>query len=222
MPKTVKNDITGLKFSRLLVIKFIPDESRFSSFLCLCDCGVQKVIKTQSIIRGLTKSCGCLQKEEMRSRKTHGHSGIGRTKTYNSWAGMMDRCEWGGHPSYENYGAVGIRVDKRWFSYEVFLQDMGERPEGTSIDRKDNTKGYSIENCRWATRQEQALNTSRTIKIMYKGELTIFHYLCEKLGLSKKAIHARAVRRGNDYVAALRSVGVDCDYATAAIRGIDL
>ena len=73
MPKKVKNDVTDQRFGRLVAIEFIPDDSKFSKFRCVCDCGVQKTVFTQSLIRGLTKSCGCLQKElAAKAKKTHG------------------------------------------------------------------------------------------------------------------------------------------------------
>lgn len=208
MPKTVLNDVTGMKFGRLTALKFIPDDTKFSKFLCRCDCGTEKIINAQSFTRGFTVSCGCYQKEKLNIRSTHGHSGASRSKTYNSWAGMMDRCEWGGHPSFKQYGAAGIKVDPHWHVFENFLADMGPRPAGTSIDRTDNKKGYFPGNCRWATRLEQALNTSRTIKLIYNRDRIPFHVLCEQLGLSKKAVRAKAQRRGGDYVAALNSIGV--------------
>lgn len=215
MTKKVKNDITGQRFSRLLAVKFVPDNSDISKFMCICDCGLEKVIHAQSLIRGLTKSCGCLQKELAANRNTtHGQSGLSRSKTYNSWAGMMDRGEWGGHPSYSRYGAVGIRVDKRWHKFENFYSDMGERPNGASIDRIDNSKGYSLLNCRWANRRDQSLNRSNTKKIIYKEEVMPVFILCENLGISHSAFRSRTVRRKGDFVLAFKSIGIDviaCD-----------
>lgn len=214
MPKRVFNDITGQRFGRLLAIEFVPDESKFSKFLCRCDCGQTKLIFTQSLIRGLTLSCGCYQRDQAGLRKKHGHAGRGsRTKTYNSWAGMMDRCEWGGHPSYARYGAKGIRVDPRWHSFEAFFADIGERPPGTSIDRIDNSKGYGPGNCRWATRAVQALNTSRTVKVIYSDAVIPAKTLCQQLGLSLTVVRLRAYRRGGDYVEALASLGVSVQRA---------
>ena len=87
---------------------------------------------------------------------------------YESYRQMVRRCNQESHPNYPNYGGRGIKVDDRWLAprgdgFRTFLQDMGERPEGTSLDRVDNDKGYSKENCRWATPRQQVLNT-RSVK----------------------------------------------------------
>src|SRR5574343_933876 len=138
MPLTTKQDISGLRFGRLIAIKFIPDDSKYAKFLFMCDCGKQLIVLSQSVRSVNTLSCGCLHNEiTSKVNYKHGHSGKGRTKTYNSWASMMTRCEWGNHSSYKSYGAKGIRVCADWFRYENFLFDMGERPNGKSIDRID-------------------------------------------------------------------------------------
>jgi hypothetical protein len=214
MPKTAKNDLSGKTFSRISVLWFLPDKSKHSKFWCRCECGVEKSIFAQALISGAVVSCGCLAKEILVKRLTkHGHSGKNRTKTYNSWANMMDRCHWGGHKkNYSMYGAKGILVDQKWHNFEQFYIDMGDRPAKTSIDRIDNKKGYSRENCRWATNLEQALNRSSTVFVMYEGLKIPVFLLCKSLGISQPALRSRAFRRGKDYVSALKSMGIDANY----------
>lgn len=213
MPHWVKNDLTGHRFGRLLVLSFIPDDSRYSNWLCKCDCGKKKAILGQSIVHGRTRSCGCLHTDMMKTRIIHGQAGSKlrkRTRTYGSWASMMDRCIWGCHPvMFARYGAKGIKVAKRWMKFENFLADMGQRPNGTSLDRINNNGNYEPKNCRWATRREQSLNTSRTIFVLVDGIRQKVFEICEKEQLSIKAVRARARRRKGNYAAALRSFGLD-------------
>lgn len=94
-------------------------------------------------------------------------NGRQRTPTYSTWASMKARCLTPSTAAYPRYGAKGITVCERWMTFENFLADMGHKPEGLSIDRIDNTKGYSPDNCRWATRSEQNRNR-RPYKIKRK------------------------------------------------------
>lgn len=214
MPKTTKIDIVGKRFARLTVQWFLPDDKPVAKFWCLCDCGKEKSIEGQSLLRGLTQSCGCLQSERVKATATHGQSGVGRTRTYNSWAAMMDRCHWGGNKSnFAEYGAKGIFVFHEWHKFENFYAAMGDRPANTSLDRIDGTKGYGPGNCRWASRIEQALNRKNTVKVKLSGKDVPVFLVCKSMGLSRKAVCSRAHRRGGDYVAALVSMGVDCQKA---------
>ncbi len=89
----------------------------------------------------------------------HGHStGYKTSPTYNSWAGMKQRCNDPNATSYPRYGALGITVCARWMKFENFLADMGVRPESKTLDRKDTKGNYTPENCKWSTLSEQALN----------------------------------------------------------------
>jgi hypothetical protein len=212
MVKRVFNDLTGRRFGWIQVLELIQDPTRYAKYLCRCDCGTVKMILGQSLAAKRTISCGCQGRKITALRATkHGEAGKNRSRTYGSWAAMMTRCEWGCSPGYLDYGACGIRVAIRWHDYAQFLADMGPRPEGTSLDRIDGTRGYEPGNCRWATIREQALNTSRTVRVEYCGENTTMVELCERLGISLTALRSRKRRRGGDYAEALLSFGIPAE-----------
>lgn len=92
----------------------------------------------------------------------HGHNNrLGQSPTYKSWDDMLSRCRRPSHNSYPQYGGRGITVCERWLDFRNFLADMGERPAGMSLDRRDGSKGYDPGNCRWATQKQQVRNSSR-------------------------------------------------------------
>lgn len=122
-------------------------------------------------------------------REMHGYS---RTPTYHTWAMMKQRCNNGALKAYKNYGGRSIQVCQRWAeSFVAFLEDMGEKPEGMSIDRIDNDGDYCKENCRWATPQEQARNTRRTRKIDVDGETRLLTDVATENGIALNRMRSR-------------------------------
>lgn len=127
---------------------------------------------------------------------THGHSTKRRkTRTYQSWLTMRERCNSPRHASYEWYGAKGISVCKRWASFECFLEDMGTVPDGMSLERKDSTKNYEPENCRWATQVEQQNNRTNNRRLTLNGETHTTAEWTRILPLTRHTIFSR-LRRG--------------------------
>jgi hypothetical protein len=169
MPKTVFE--IGERVGFLTIVGELPRVKSARNYLVKCDCGIEKAVVGYAMgreIRG-TKSCGCwLRRRVTKANTKHGDARKGQMAAeYVCWRGMKQRCYDERVSQFKNYGGRGIRVCDRWReSYEAFLADMGPRPSRQhSIDRIDNDRGYSPDNCRWATRSEQRRNQRRSLAI---------------------------------------------------------
>lgn len=187
-----KTNFIGQKFGRLTVLEYShTDNNRNSHWKCKCDCGNIVIVDSHSFKRGHTKSCGCLKKEtDGKSATTHGKC---KTKEYKIWQAIIQRCTNFNNEEYHNYGGRGIIICKEWLNFKNFYKDMGEKPQGMSIDRKNNDKGYSKENCRWATYKEQGNNTRRNKLIEYNGKIQTMAQWADELNIKyitlKRRIH---------------------------------
>ena len=142
-------DQVGNKFNRLLCESVVWDEdSRTAIGHFKCDCGKHVIAPLAAVRFGNTKSCGCLASDVLRAR-SYKHGACG-SKIYDIWAAMIARCYNPNNARYSDYGGRGITVSDSWKMFENFYSDMGDRPDGLSLDRLDNSKGYSRENCAWA------------------------------------------------------------------------
>ncbi|MCL2598139.1 MAG: hypothetical protein FWD66_10930 [Paludibacter sp.] len=194
-----KIDLTGKKFSMLMVIKEAGRKREEAAWLCKCDCGNTIIVSSYKLRSGHTTSCGCYQKKrasEANIKHADNKRGI-RTAEYRAWRHMKHRCSNKNNKDFEIYGGRGIKVCERWNnSFENFLADMGRKPsDDYSIDRIDTNGDYTPENCRWATIIEQANNTRRNLYFDYNGEKKTISQIAEIECVTYSTIYIR-YRRG--------------------------
>lgn len=187
-------DLTGQRFSKLFVKGRSQKTNKSGSFYwsCICDCGQEKDILGTSLRDGKSKSCGCGMAITQFQVK---HNMVG-TRTYNAWAGMKKRVL---NPNTEKKKRIygHLEICDRWVeSFEEFRKDMGVAPtEKHTIDRIDGTKGYSPDNCRWATQAEQNRNYSLNRNLTFNGKTQCVMDWAKELGISPFLIYNR-IRAG--------------------------
>lgn len=184
---TIKS-MVGEKYSNLTVLEYSRTKNNNSHWICQCLlCGNKTEVSRPNLRSGNTKDCGCRRSEKIsETHTTHGYSG---SPTWVSWSKLRQRII-----TKKNKTYASIDYDKRWEDFEVFLQDMGERPEGCSIDRIDNTKGYYKENCRWATQREQCRNKSNNVNLTLNGVTMCATDWSKEIGIHYDTIRRRLKR----------------------------
>jgi hypothetical protein len=131
------------------------------------------------------------------SSNSHGHTTHTTSRpTYNSWHTMMQRCGNPNNPQFKDYGERGITVCERWKTFKNFLTDMGVRPEGLTLDRKDNNKGYTPDNCKWSTKQEQQRNMRSNNVWELDGQRKTVAEWAEQLGMKRHSLYMRVASYG--------------------------
>lgn len=196
----------GDRYGRLVVQAAGEMTARGRVWECLCDCGGRVAVLSAKLNSGHTQSCGCLRHEVLVARNTkHGHGSArkGVSATYTSWQAMQARCYNPTSPSYRNYGGRGIKVCRRWHLFENFLADMGERPAGMTLERKDSNKAYSPSNCLWADKETQSNNRRDVIIYSYAGRAMSLAQWCRELGLNYHTIYNRIKRSGLSFEQAI-------------------
>ncbi len=195
-------NLTGQRFGRLIPISRAKNAGSGASskarWLCKCDCGETSEVFASALTAGLTKSCGCIRREfaqtiadQRRGQWRHGQSG---SRTHRIWCGMTQRCNDPNHRSYPDYGGRGIAVCERWRSFENFLSDMGEAPDTLTLERNEVNLGYSPDNCRWASWEEQANNRRNTFHIEAFGQRKTLSQWSRQTGLTKSSLVYRLAR----------------------------
>jgi hypothetical protein len=193
----------GAKFGRLTVIAESSERRHgYVSWLCRCECGVEKVCAWSHLKNGLVMSCGCMRREMLRAGReklhktsvTHGGS---KKREYHIWANVIYRCDNPNATSYERYGGRGITVCQRWRDgFEFFYEDMGPSPSlRHTIDRINNDGNYEPGNCRWATRRAQANNRRGCVEITHQGETMTIAMWAERFGMTRNLLWDRLNRQ---------------------------
>lgn len=181
-------DLIGQRFGRLAVIEYAGSRTGGGAiWRCLCDCGIEVECQSANLVNGRTKSCGCYAKDHPANLR-HGKS---RTRVHNIWNGMRQRCNNPNSVAYKDYGARGIAICERWCVFDNFLADMGEPPDGMTLDRKDNDGPYSPDNCRWATDQQQKRNTRHSITVSWRGETRTLPEWADTTGIPRQTLWHR-------------------------------
>lgn len=179
----MKEDYIGKRFGHWIVLSYAyTDDTGHRYYNCQCDCGTTKTIRLSKLVHGESKSCGCKRREKFMFGATDGDK---RTKLYNTWLAMRERCINAHNISYKNYGAIGISVCEEWNNFANFKRwaTINGYVEGLSIDRIDLNKGYNPENCRWATPTQQANNTRRNKYVFIGGAYKTISEAARELGM---------------------------------------
>lgn len=199
--KSKVHDLTGQKFGLLTVIGLAETDTRKTYWVCKCDCGNMKTVRSDSLLCGAIKSCGCIKRkqDEVNLTKNHRHKMSG-TRIYSEWQGMKGRCYNKGSARYADWGGRGIEVCEQWRnSFESFYtwSMANGYQDNLTIDRIDNNGNYCPENCRWVGQQEQCRNRRSNINITIGNSTRTLMEWCEIFQVDYTNVNARYHRNKN-------------------------
>lgn len=199
--KSKVHDLTGQKFGLLTVIGLAETDTRKTYWVCKCDCGNMKTVRSDSLLCGAIKSCGCIKRkqDEVNLTKNHQHKMSG-TRIYSEWQGMKGRCYNKGSARYADWGGRGIEVCEQWRnSFESFYTwaMANGYQDNLTIDRIDNNGNYCPENCRWVGQQEQCRNRRSNINITIGNSTRTLMEWCEIFQVDYTNVNARYHRNKN-------------------------
>lgn len=178
------------RFNMLTVKEEVRRPNNHRAFICKCDCGKTREVLLMHLTRSLIISCGCYR------RYIHTKHNMHNSREYSTWENMIQRCKNPKAKKYYLYGGRGITVCDRWSkSFQNFYEDMGPRPEKTSLDRIDPNKGYYKDNCRWATDREQLANLRLfNNKVGLEGEIKTVEQWILDLKINRETFKSRILR----------------------------
>ena len=184
-------EIIGKKFGRLTVLAFSHSRGYAKYYVCRCDCGKNKVVLKGNILSGKTKSCGCYQKEMAKNANLLPEN---RRILHDTLRRMKSRCYDPKNNRYDRYGGRGIKICDEWLkdteSFCAWSLSNGYK-EGLTIDRIDVNGNYEPSNCRWVSKLEQSLNTTRNVYITYNGQTKTLKEWSRQLGIKNTTLHNR-------------------------------
>lgn len=183
-------EMIGKRFGRLIATQETGRDGNGYRYLFACDCGKELETRGALVRSGKTQSCGCLR-SEMTAAKNFVH-GMVHSGSYKSWQAMKTRCTNQNQEANKRYWNLGYALE--WEVFENFVRDMGERPHGMTLDRIDNSKGYSKENCRWATIAQQNRNTKQNVFITHNGKTMCMKDWANETGIPYPTIQDRVKR----------------------------
>jgi len=200
-------DLTGRIFGRLTVkSRIVPPKGR-TLFVCACECGNEVTVNGSDLQTGNNVSCGCFRTTRI-GKVNYKHGAASKndlTGAYRSWRAMKDRCHNEDNSNFKAYGARGVKVCDRWIeSFENFFADMGERPEGQSLDRIDVNGDYEPANCRWASVTEQARNQRTNVWYQVGDERMIQADVARALGIHPSQV--LGMRRRGDLPSHIQTI----------------
>ena len=197
-------DIKGQRFGKLLVKEYVGSENKRSMWLCLCDCGKEKIISSKNILTNKVRSCGCLKDKGLTRGDTV--KGACGNRLYKIYKSMIHRCYYKSGRAYKNYGGRGIAVCQEWLkSYATFEKwalengyDINAPFGKCTLDRIDVNGNYEPSNCRWVDMKTQLNNTTWNIKLTANGETLTFEEWSQKLGVNLNTLRSRYHNGWND------------------------
>lgn len=185
-------DLSGQRFGRLVVLQRAESLGTQTAWMCRCDCGNIKPVRSCTLLNGRTTSCGCFNKELASQRaKTHGKS---KSRIYNIWCGMHTRCYNPKRKAYADYGGRGITICDEWKNDFQMFYDWAMAngyADNLTIDRVDVNRNYEPQNCKWSEAQRQANNRRSNLQIVYNGEGHTMAEWARISGIPYKTLHYR-------------------------------
>jgi len=184
----VKN-ITNKRFGRLIALGIVGRKHGGMVWFCQCDCGNTHTVLSAQLTAHLVQSCGCIHSERMHTLMLkHGQTG---SPTHLTWCSMRDRCNNSAPEQYKRFGGAGISVSPHWDTFEQFYKDMGNRPEGLHLIRKDTSKNYSKKNCFWGELTSQTTNRKTNHFLTYQNHTRTISEWSKIVGIPASTIWSR-------------------------------